>query len=854
MNSCPSLRPHVVVHSSPTPSRRSTDYAVPSTLHTTHPTHPVPPSTGPPSTGPPSTTNITSSTTPSPQFSTRNAHYGHMNGNAPNFQINFQNGNLLRDRNQFHPYRDMTPSIQDLSFEDNSSGPDNHMSHADHIRQVSASTSHKFVDTLSRVHTPPPLGPPPLSSLPPAPPIQLPPPPPHPQLQRNFGSSYLARDLSQDVDEPLWNPGELLNERGHMTNNPVGRADSFRSTESSNSMEFHGPSQLTGDPWRQGAIQQLAPLHEGHFVDDVAGDSMAHGNGRSGDVNYLTRVDEIRMKINSTSQSAGRWNKKSKGRREKEGISPTKGSPLVAMEMKGSPLVMGRQEREEVDTHLGLGYGEGERGYHQGGGGEGTGFVASYEPEVHMSHSRSIYQPTSHTPSDSGYAVPPSRTLQRPGEDQLDTVYHYPPPAYAAPPPPGSRSPSPPHTSLRPTSERGIQLPTTAFRDSLPPTTLSWDNLPPTTSSWDNPPQHCSIPTGYGMGHHSVSAGSGIEMHRTNSATAGTGIRQHPSATAGIGIGPGIGIGQHHSTTGGIGMGKHHSATDSIGIGQHHSASTVIGIRQHHSATPGLGMGIKSSHISEVNHGHSNSMASNTSHSSSEVRRLQVTPLDGQGPLATSPQGSISHTLSSPHNSSSSLNSSIGSGWSLDKIQRRMEQQANSFENMLTPLQETLEDGTVQSHMMNGHLSPPQTLPTRAPKPRPPTLPKPPPAPKPVHTVPPKLPEVVPQPDRRRPLPQTVSPPPDVVQSSGNHGYSSDEEDPTSIAINKKRPKVPDLTSIPRKPRVKVKKVPRSVWQPRAMTRAIQSSSSESDSEGSEVSVETVIAPGDSSTLRSAHV
>lgn len=228
---------------------------------------------------------------------------------------------------------------------------------------------------------------------------------------------------------------------------------------------------------------------------------------------------------------------------------------------------------------------------------------------------------------------------------------------------------------------------------------------------------------------------------------------------------------------------------------------------------------------------------------------------------------------SSDHSLNNSLDGSIESGWSLDKIQRSMEQKANVFDSMLAPLQEGVEATPTPDHMtpVKDTSAPLKVVPVKVPKP--PTLPKPPPA-------------VAAKPHQK--FPKTTSPPPDIVPTTGYHtnghhhsnhngihhgnssdryesqhsnssshqSYSSGEEDPTSIAINKKRPKVPDLTTMdPRKPKLKVKKVPRSVWQPRPMNRAIQSSSSESESDdGSDYSVDTVVGPGDTSTLRSAHV
>ena len=292
-------------------------------------------------------------------------------------------------------------------------------------------------------------------------------------------------------------------------------------------------------------------------------------------------------------------------------------------------------------------------------------------------------------------------------------------------------------------------------------------------------------------------------------------------------------------------------------------------------AHPGIGVQARLGATSpqEVHiHQRSASVESTSSHTSSEVRRLHMIPMDG----GVRPLG-LQQNNSSDQSLNNSLDGSIGSGWSLDKIQRSMEQKANTFDNMLTPLQEGVEATPTPDHMTRVNDTPAlmKAVPVKAPKP--PTLPKPPPA-------------VAAKPHQR--LPKTTSPPPDIVPiTTGYHGYrssnhsnhdhnsarhsnsgrydhnhhhsnssshnscSSNDEDPASIAINKKRPKVPDLTTMdPRKPKLKVKKVPRSVWQPRPMNGAIQSSSSESDSDGSDYSVDTVVGPGDTSTLRSAHV
>ncbi len=956
----------MTVHSSPTPSRRSSDYARPD-LMVHH--HSIPPSTGPPSTilpssGPPSTINLTSSALSSPQFSAHNALYrphargaphNQQNGSLRNGGQHIQNGNLP----QFHLHRDMTPSLNELSFDENpdETNLDGHMT-AEHIRQVSATTSHKFVDTLSRVHTPP---------------LSKPPAQPHPQ-PKEFGSSYLAKTLSQDVEDPPWNPGELLNARGHMTGNPpshmtgnhVGRSDSFMSTESSNSMEFRGPSQLDR---RHGGAGPLSPLTESHFMPQGRGEDFADGRQD----NYLTRVDEITMEMN-------------RGQRH------TKGKMSAGHRINRSTV-----PAREWNDRMNEGYSTDEGG---------LGVVASYEPEVHMSHSHSVHRAPSPTPSDSGYAVPPSRanrTLPRPNEEE--GVYLHPPPAYAAPPPPDSEedsalssahsphmakhfnnpsipypqhmataypgqtpsppvNPYPPPKSLPPAnpyppprSPPPANLPPRVNspppsnpypppRVNPPPPSNPYPpprvnsppplnpyppprvNSPPPPSNPYPPPRVNSPPPSNPPLPRTMSA-SHQQPHRQQrhqrSATLGQQQQHqarpnHASSTSGINHAP-LGINhnklpRHATSTSEIshapsrlGPKRPSHAVSSTGIshtpsGTSHAPSR-LGPKQPSHAVSSTGISHTPSGTS-----HASSSMGRTS-SASEMCHLKVIPMDGgvKSPVLTM------DGLQPDHSHQSSLDGSIESGWSLDKIVRSMEKRANSFDNLLAPLEESVAQ---QGHMTNrqdhvtsgqGHVINGQNLtasgeqrnrvhsiPVKPPKP--PVAVKPKIAAKPgaetsttqestttkpwnkVSTIQESKPTpgkpwnkvftlqgAPPGPQHamayihaqkllHQQLPKVVSPPPDLVQSSNNGGYGySSGEDHTSIAINKKRPEVPDLTTLdPRKPKLKVKKVPRSVWKPRPMARTIQSSSSESDSEGSDFSVDTVVAPGDTSTLRSAHV
>lgn len=776
----------MVLHGSPTPSRRSTDYAVPELRHN------IPrlnsgggvcnTTGGGRSSGPPSTTNLTSSGMSSPQFYARNGFYQHFDENTRNEDVHnggitnlqqqqhqhqqhqqhqhqhqqhqhgtkirsntvtskhFQNdhmqngdlGNGISDMNRFRfqPYHDASPSIQDLSYDSNSyhsSTLDSRMNHvAEDLRRESASTTQRFVDTLSRVHTPPPSK-------------QAPPP------QDDFSSSYLARNLSDDKVDPPWNPGELLNARGHMTNRDnasrghhmntsaaVGKSDSFRSTESSTSMEFRGPSQL-------GMRPQLAPLQEHHHYN--------HGNDDDDDVDfyeesrdyhgkqtqhqsYLTDVDQIRMEELGRGQSS--WQR---GRDERAHLSY---GDITEHHHGNMDMPPRHLSHSDVSNHHG----------------NNVPIITSYGPQTHMSHSKSIETslrhapPLGHAPPEPEYAVPPSRpTSARPGTEEPPSIYNYPAPSYAAPPPPeDERNFYPLHSN-----EQRLKV--------------------------------------YPLNPSQLPGGMELEHHNYKVPTPVNGNSLSRDSRMGM---------EHHNY-------KVPMATSDMG----------------YPSLPRSGVGMD------------------------DVPHLHILPLDSKQtlsppefhapppPLATPLQGL------SPHQSSSSLDGSIGSGWSLDKIQQSMEMKARNFDSMLAPLQEGMETTPRHQPVANGN---PISV-------KPPTLPKPKTAPKPRPTKAPK-----PHPFKAR------SPPPDVVQSSGNYGYSS-SEDEDSIAINKKKSKVPDLTSMdPRKPRLKATnaKVPRSIWEPRPMTKAIQSSSSDSESEGSDYSVDTVICQGagprDTATLRSAHV
>ena len=110
--------------------------------------------------------------------------------------------------------------------------------------------SSRFVDTMTRVHTPPN---------------------PNSNDFTDNRSDYppSSRNLSQSTEES-WNPMENLNYRGHMTNNPVSRSSSFKSTESTTS--FERVPHLLSDPRMRGNGNPLSPLPENQFFEQVLHD------------------------------------------------------------------------------------------------------------------------------------------------------------------------------------------------------------------------------------------------------------------------------------------------------------------------------------------------------------------------------------------------------------------------------------------------------------------------------------------------------------------------------------------------------------------------------------------------------
>ena len=123
-----------------------------------------------------------------------------------------------------------------------------------HVRHFSGGVSQQFFDTLNRVHTPPPLS----SQSPDCYTPQTPTP-------QSYG-------LSQETNDS-WTPADHLNTRGHMTNNPVSRSSSNRSSHTSASVATPQKVDLGGRK-RNGPLspvrEQLFQSHEHHMMNEMS--------------------------------------------------------------------------------------------------------------------------------------------------------------------------------------------------------------------------------------------------------------------------------------------------------------------------------------------------------------------------------------------------------------------------------------------------------------------------------------------------------------------------------------------------------------------------------------------------------
>ena len=238
----------IKVHSSPTPSRRTTDYA---DMNSLRPAHSV--------------------TAPSLTYTDSTHNDGHyppralMTPDGAHMTANGLQNSFIDDPNDpTHMYPPDEPDypISELGSTNGEfrgqrgefRGNSKFDLQEQHVRHFSGGVSQQFFDTLNRVHTPPPL-----SSQSPD---RYTPQTPTPQ---SYG-------LSQETNDS-WTPADHLNTRGHMTNNPVSRSSSNRSSHTSAGVPTPQKVDLGGRK-RNGPLspvrEQLFQSQEHHMMNGMS--------------------------------------------------------------------------------------------------------------------------------------------------------------------------------------------------------------------------------------------------------------------------------------------------------------------------------------------------------------------------------------------------------------------------------------------------------------------------------------------------------------------------------------------------------------------------------------------------------
>ena len=771
-----SSRPPVMMeHSSTTPGNHSTDYAIPSTLFNTYqrdqqhqqlqilqnkfppvpciiePPNIGPPSTAPPSTGPPSMANYTSSATSSPQFITKRCDLHTPHANMLTCDSHMQ---LQTDRLGAYEERGRS-SMQD--YYNDSSSPEDYMSRADELRKMSVETTHKFVDTLTRVHSPPPISNHTLYHL---------------QLQ-NLSSGHLTeRTPSDQRDEPLWNP--ISASQGHMTGQPnhVGGhmtsqlgAHGEYSVECFNSREFRGASYPEKATQLIQGAKNLAPSMQSSHSQSDCQDS------------YLMRADEILMKELSRGQGAstdGVWSRQTEvhgyhigndhthSERNHNEYSETMSRPTTCSPGVHASHSTSLKIGSSIQQHASDYNSDPDRAY-------------DVPPSIHSDLDRAYDVPPSiHSDPDRAYDVPPSihSNLDR-AYDVLPSIHSDPDRAYDVPP------------SIHSDPDRAYDVPPSIHSDP----DRAYD-VPPSIHSdpdraYDVPPSiHSDLDPVYDV-PSSRPARHQFPQHSESLCPPPPFAAPHPPVQTQR-MSP---LPLHSDLMRAMAPPSQHTPHP-----PHHTPHTPTADQQahlpnHHPSTNGTRMCVINVH---------NSMPDQTRH---------VPSSSSQTPPTTS------HTHNTLLVTQVSSQSSIASGWSLDHIQKHMEKRAQRLSDLLISADEGSEgvdwDTPTGPHMNNSH-----------------------------HCS----------------NFQPVTPHQPLVDFKKNFKkrHVTDAEEPisfsTSFAINKQQVNMPHQANIkPYRPKLKGKHIPGSIWEPRSVNRAIQSSSEESiDS-----CCTSVVA---TDTLRSAHV
>ena len=824
------------IHSSPTPSRRSTDYADIGPGHFPQ----------------------TNSGYPNPQGMMMNGHIGHRAAdNAyPHDQHISHDSHMGMHQGQFnpneqgHPHENapnMTHQFTHSGGQDYPNGdidqphhvqgqfdqsypPDSHANLRDHFSHnqqeyplqdmhnmrgmsyqlqdntSSGQMSNRFVDTLTRVHTPPN---------------------PHNEYPENIDYPPSSSRNSQSTEES-WNPSENLNFRGHMTNNLVSRSNSFKSTVSTNSFE-RGPlppniSPMANDHRSRGHTA-LSPLPENQFVEQ------GHHNGSS-----MQDLQHLHPPGNR-SRSVGQRMNSFEGMLDME-------SNQQRMELGESSLDIQRRALPPLPT-AGI-----ESGHTTSLSPVPNPHSIEYtmNPEVQMSHSQSIPpvqgRKAMQYPGQNSQQPPRSYQQQ---ENQVRSHGYPSQPAHVTNHPPTHRQHHPTSAAATTAQQKLTQQqhPVHQKQQQM--------SLPPPPPFIEEQSTHPHASSGRSIGGQNFRGHLSSKNQKPQQHPLSLQQQYHP------GVVQSMTQLQHQGKVGGGGRYKpeildhhHHHHQRQQSLPEEQQGSGILPTHQQQNFNHGgalmnpSNIAVAPQHVRSVNQstpnlafssatvtiqqqpGMMNGVSNNSEATPTGFRRI---PMTG------------GHTLSQYNDEISQ--DTVAAWEQVDQIQQQFQ---FDMQNMLTPrVTDEIERGGDQFLFQNDTLNLDDSLNSTSsflshthsmvsPNGFPMTssMSSSSQAPPPVQTKPPKVaPKMTPN---------------KSTQQNLMNSFDSDSQ----LQSHKRRPSYPE--NDPKKPQLKKGKYPKAVWVQKSMNRAIESSSdSESDSD---MSVDTVIAgpAGDTESLKSSHV
>ena len=719
------------------------------------------------------------------EYPLQNMHRGQFNPNEQEYPLQDMHRDQFNPNEQEYPLQDMH-NIQGMSyqFQDNAS---------------SGQMSNRFVDTLTRVHTPPN----PHNRY------------PHTGGNLDYPPSSSSRN-SQSTEES-WNPTENLNFRGHMTNNPVSRSCSFMSTVSTTSFE-RGPlppniSPMANDHRGRGHTA-LSPLLENQFFEQ------GHNGSSMQDLQHIQPSGHVGNRSRSVGQRMNRMGNQDLRNRAHsfEGMIDMESNQQRAtrMELSESNLDIQQRALPPLPTN-----------------GIESGHAASLNPvpnphsieytmnpEVQMSHSQFIppVQARKATQYPGQNSQQPPRSYQH---DNHVRSHGYPSqPAHTTNHPPHRQQPTPVAAKTHQKMQQSVHQQQQQMA------------LPPPPPFIEEQPTH--HPSGRGQkfrGHHSKHQKQQQQpQHQPQHPLS---LQQHPGVVQSMTQLEHQGMGGHYKPE----ISDHHQRQQSLPDEQ-----GVLPTHQQQNFNHGaLNSNIVPQHVPNVNQSTPN-LAFNAAVNQQEINGGSNTGATPAGFRRIPMTGG--HTLSQYDDE---ISQDTVTAWEqVDQIQQQFEL---DMQNMLTPrVTDEMEKGGDQflfqhdtlnlddsvnstssflSHIHSmvspvANMKPPNGFTSLSSSQAPP----------PVRAKPPKI------------APQ--------MNPKSTQRMNSFDSERSSSQSHKRRPSLPD--NDPKKPQLKKGKYPKAVWVQKSMNRAIESSSdSESDSD---MSIDTVIAgpAGDTESLKSSHV